>query len=431
MNYKQTRHLYGRHILFGLLNLIFGWLRSYSITKKEQHLIIESKILHFFKSDKFEIILGEDDISICQTKYYCFVTDHLIVNGYDEYVPKSVCDDVRSILAAEGIKEAPLICSEDSKEPEFAIQLGRNIAYSILGYDWEYENISYNIVNLTKGQKHLIVNSSPLVIFNDDVLESYIQLLREKGACRDPYILSPYRIIKRSLWQKILALLPFVKITFYNGWNRLPYLLLGKTYCFAELKESKIEDIVYFDYNSHNGNLHFGSGVHFFYPGIKPAIATGIKEYFLSKGAPLLAIGESFTTRRTLNPITLTERGRETVTLGGRGIYFTRKKGNMHKTSFVPYFDLYFINRDWGWLLDWLYGRHLIIYGVQNVITSFPFKIKDYNKILKIIYSHNPALAESKGKAYRSFSWNPFKKKAYFIIHDGLLIHGHPKRKIK
>lgn len=300
--------------------------------------------------------------------------------------------------------EAPLIYSTDSKEPARVLQLGRELLYSISGQiEWPYADVSYNVAELKPKTEYLIVNSVAIFVNNSGKLPEYLKLLEQHGATRDPFVVCRVRKSKKE---------------------KYPYLLLGHTFCYKEFAEIKMEDIVYFDYKG-NGEIHFGTGIDYSYPKLDKETIIGIKEYFLSKGAPLAGKGKVYTTRVTFNPFTWFKKYRQTVVLGKRGIFYSRNEKGTNKSSFIPYFDIYFIQR-----VRWrLFGRKLLIYGTQNVVTPHTFKNSHYKRILGEIFTLNPQLKEKKGKAFRSFTWNPFMKKSCVVFDDGVMIYDNPLTK--
>lgn len=397
----------GRHLIDGILYMLLGWLFQFKVRRNDSIIEVKKTVLWLFSIDDYSIDLNGDDISFIETQWKGFKTLHMIVNGETWFIKPNVESEVSGILNEEGIMLAPLIYSLNSSEPEYVLQVGKHTLYCVEGPSWEYKNVSYNVADLGSTMNYVLVNSIPIAVNDSTWEEYYISLLRGKGCKRDPFLVSPVYLKNRK-----------------KGASRYSYLLLGSEYCFQELGELKMEEIVYLDYDQ-SGSIHFGTGVDFYYPQLKPEEIAGIKDYFISKGAELHASGETFTTRVTYKIGTWFKKRRQSVTLGPRGVYFTRLVGKMNKTSFIPYHDFYFINPI-GWRL---WGRRLEIFGSQNVQTHHPFKNKDYTQILEKIYSFNPGLKESTGRGYRAFSWNPFKKKPFVLIGDGMVIHGHPKRK--
>ena len=397
----------GRHLISGILHMLFGWLYSFSLRRRENVMEVIKKFFYVFTSETISFDFTSDDISYIETSWGPFKTTYLIINGRPFKVSTSVVKKISSIFKKEHIEVAPLICSMEEKEPEYILQLGRETLYCVEGSSWNYEDVIYNIANLRNQEEYLLINCIPILITNMHRAEEYIKMLKDKGCLRAPYLISPI-LIKLDGTSK----------------KRYQYLLLGNKYCFKEKGEILIEDIVYFDQSS-SGEVHFGAGVDFHYLKLGNREISGIKEYFISRGAELHAEGEKFTTRISLNISTWFKKNRQTVVLGSRGVFYTRAMGNMTKTSFIPYHDIYFINPI-GWKL---WGRRLEVFGSQNIQTNHTFKNKDYIKILNKIYKYNPQLKESTGISFRSFTWNPFRNKSFVVIGEGLLIHGHPKKK--
>lgn len=398
----------GRHLISGISNLLFGGLFQLPVIKEKSLIEVKKKFLGIFTCSSFSFDMNTDDVSVIKTSWGGFKTDHVIINGTSHVINSSALNRISELFKTASISMAPLIYSLDKKEPEYVLQVGRETLYCVNGNSWEYKNVSYNSADLGDGKKYVLINSAPIAITDAQKEDYNLSLLKSKGCVKDPYIISPVAIKHKKGSRK-----------------RYSYLLLGSEFCFKEMDEIRMEDIVYFDYNK-AGGVHFGAGVDFDYPKLQQSEISGIKDFFISKGAELHAEGEKFTTRVTYRISTWIKRRRQTVTLGSRGMFYSRITRKMSKTSFIPYYDFYFIHPI-GWRF---WGRRLEIFGSQNIQTRHTFKNKDYKRILERIYEFNPRLKDVTGKAYRAFSWNPFKKnKPYVVIGDGMLIHGHPMRK--